>query len=166
MIQKIISVSGKVSNAGAFLSSLFMILITALIGLEVLLRSVFDTTTHISTEYSAYFFIALVSLGLSYTLKEEGHIRITLFTGRLGGKAKKLQEIVTTLLALVITLFLLYYTFLMTYETYCLGMTADTVSNTPLYIPQIAVPLGISLLAIELICRLLRIIYDIRSTDT
>ncbi len=166
MIQKLIGIIRKVSDAGAFLSSLFMILITVLIGLEVLLRSVFDTTTHISTEYSTYFFIALVSLGLAYTMRENGHIRITLFTGRLKGKAKKIQEIITTFVALLISLFLFYYSVLMTYETYSLGMKADTVSETPIYLSQIAVPLGVLLLNIELAGRLLRIIYDFRSVNT
>jgi len=166
MIQRLTGIIRKVSDAGAFLSSLFMILITILIGLEVLFRSVFDTTTHISTEYSTYFFIALVSLGLAYTMRENGHIRITLLTGRLRGKAKKIQEIFTTLIALIISLFLLYYSVLMTYETYSLGMKADTVSETPIYLSQIAVPLGVLLLTLELIARLLRIIYDFRSVNT
>ncbi|HCW92481.1 TRAP transporter small permease subunit [Flexistipes sinusarabici] len=166
MIGKLNGFIRKVSDFGAFLSSVFMILITLLIGLEVMLRSVFDTTTHISTEYSTYFFIALVSMGLAYTMKENGHIRITLLTGRLKGKAKKIQEISTTVLALIISIFLFYYTVLMTYETYSLGMKADTVSETPIYLSQIAVPLGVLLLNIELAGRLLRIIYDFRSTDT
>lgn len=166
MIGKLVSVIRKVSGVGTFLSSLFMIFITILIGLEVLLRSVFDTTTHISTEYSTYFFIALVSLGLAYTMREDGHIRITLLTGRLKGKAKKIQEISTTVLALIISVFLFYHTVLMAYETYSLGMKADTVSETPLYIPQLAIPVGILLLIIQLIDRILEIIYDFGSTDT
>ncbi|MEC9491618.1 TRAP transporter small permease subunit [Flexistipes sp.] len=166
MIGKLNGFVRKVSDFGAFLSSVFMILITLLIGLEVLLRSVFDTTTHISTEYSTYFFIALVSLGLAYTMKENGHIRITLLTGRLKGKAKMIQEIFTTVLALIISLFLLYFSVLMTYETYSLGMQADTVSETPLYISQLAIPVGVLLLTFQLIGRILRIIYDFRSTDT
>lgn len=166
MIEKLIRAFGKASDVGAFLSSLFMVLITVLIGLEVLMRSVFNTTTHISTEYSTYFFIALVSFGLAYTMKEKGHIRITLLTGRLTGRAKKIQEMITTVLALIITLFLLYFSVLMTYETYSLGMKADTVSETPLYLSQLAIPIGILLLAVELIGRILRIVYDIRSSDT
>jgi len=166
MIGKLIHIIRKVSGIGTFLSSLFMIFITILIGLEVLLRSVFDTTTHISTEYSTYFFIALVSLGLAYTMREDGHIRITLLTGRLKGKARKIQEISTTVLALIISVFLFYHTVLMTYETYSLGMKADTVSETPLYIPQLAIPVGILLLIFQLIDRILEIIYDFGSTDT
>jgi len=166
MIQKLINILGKVSDVGTFLSSLFMILITVLIGLEVLLRSLFNTTTHISTEYSTYFFIALVSLGLGYTMKEDGHIRITLLTGRLKGKPKMIQELALTMLALAISAFLLYFSVLMVYDTYSLGMKADTVSETPLYIPQITIPIGVLLLTFQLISRILRIIYDFRSTNT
>jgi len=45
-------------------------------------------------------------------------------------------------------------------------MKADTVSETPIYLSQIAVPLGVLLLNIELAGRLLRIIYDFRSVNT
>jgi len=166
MIQKLINILGKVADVGTFLSSLFMILITVLIGLEVLLRSLFNTTTHISTEYSTYFFIALVSLGLGYTMKEDGHIRITLLTGRLKGKPKMIQELAVTMLALAISAFILYFSVLMAYDTYSLGMKADTVSETPLYIPQITIPIGVLLLIFQLISRILRIIYDFRSTNT
>ncbi len=93
MLNKIEKFVEKCSDIGALLSSVFMILIVALILLEIFLRTFFKTSTLISDEYSAYFFVAVVMLGLSYTFKENGHIRITIILSRLSPKLEKISSI-------------------------------------------------------------------------
>ncbi len=43
----------------------------------------FKTSTMVSDEFSAYFMVFSVFLGLAYTLKEGKHIKITLITSRI-----------------------------------------------------------------------------------
>jgi len=155
-MKKIIQIIDKLTDYSAFISSLFMILIVALILIEIGLRTFFNTSTLISDEYSAYFFVVVVMLGLGYTFKEDGHIRITIILGRLKPKAQKVLDIICCLIALILTLFMLYYSFKMVIDTYNLDMRADSIAETPLFIPQIALPVGFAIFALSIIGKIIR----------
>lgn len=155
-MKTIVNMIEKLSLGGAFLSAIFMILIVALIAVEILIRSVFNSSTLISDEYSAYFFVGVVLLGLAFTLKEEGHIRITLLTSVLGDKGRAFLDLFATVLAIVITTFALYYAGEMVYDSWSLGMRADSISETPIYLSQMVIPLGLLMLDLQLGARLLK----------
>jgi len=143
-------------RAGAFLSALFMGLIVLLIVVEIFLRSLFNASTLITAEYSGYFLVSVVALGLGYTMQHRAHIRITLIWDRLSSAMKRRIDILMGTISSAICLFAIYYSILMVYETYSLGMRADSIVETPLWIPQLSVPVGIFLLFLQLIALILR----------
>jgi TRAP-type C4-dicarboxylate transport system permease small subunit len=155
-MKKLITLIDRLSFGGACLSALFMMLIVVLIALEIVLRSVFNTSTLISDEYSAYFFVGVVLLGLAFTLKEEAHIRITLLTSVLGEKGAAILDVIATVGAIGITSFTLYYASAMVYDSWQLGMLADSISETPIYLSQLAIPIGLLLFNFQLGARLLK----------
>ncbi len=146
----------KASDIGAYLSGLFMILIVLLIIVEIILRTFFKTSTLIADEYSAYFFVVVVMLGIPYTLKENGHIRISLLTSRFPEKLRMVFEVLAILIALSLSLFVLYHSVLMAYDAYTLEMTADSIAETPIYIPQLVIPIGFLLFSLQFISELIK----------
>ncbi|MBT8762433.1 TRAP transporter small permease [Desulfohalobiaceae bacterium Ax17] len=156
MKTNIIKLADKLSNISAYLSGILMILIVILITFEIFLRAFFNTSTLIADEYSAYFFVGVVMLGLAYTLKENSHIRITLISSRLNKKINKYLDLSVTLIAVLICSFLLYHSILMAYDTYSLEMTADTIAETPLYLPQLFLPIGFFVFDLQLISYFIR----------
>lgn len=155
-MKKFIALVERLSTVGAFLSALFMVLIVILIAVEIILRSVFNVSTLISDEYSAYFFVGVVLLGLAYTFKEDGHIKITLVTSVLGKQGQALLDILATVVALAATTFALYYAGAMVYDSWQLGMRADTISETPIYLSQLMIPIGLFMFDLQLAARLLK----------
>jgi TRAP-type C4-dicarboxylate transport system permease small subunit len=155
-MKKLIKWIDKASDIGAYLSGLFMILIVLLILVEIFLRTFFKTSTLIADEYSAYFFVVVVMLGIPYTLRENGHIRISLVTSRLPEKIRKFFEILAILIALFLCIFICYHAILMVYDAYSLEMTADSIAETPIYIPQLVIPIGFILFALQFISELLK----------
>ena len=155
-MKRFISIIDGLSLGGAFLSALLMLFIVVLIAVEILLRSVFNTSTLISDEYSAYFFVCVVLLGLAFTLREEGHIRITLLTSVIGSKGQAFLDILATAMAIAITSFALYYAGAMVYDSWSLGMEADSISETPIYLSQMVIPVGLLLFDLQLVARLLK----------
>jgi len=143
-------------RAGAFLSALFMGLIVLLIMVEIAMRSLFNASTLITAEYSGYFLVSVVALGLGYTMQHRAHIRITLIWDRLSSAAQRTIDIIMASLSAAICLFAIYYSVLMVYETGTLGMQADSIMETPVWIPQLAVPVGIFLLFLQLVALILR----------
>ncbi|MFN2355486.1 MAG: TRAP transporter small permease subunit [Desulfopila sp.] len=156
MINKCLQGIDTFSRVGAYLSALFMVLIVALISVEIVLRTFFKTSTYISSEYSGYLMVAVVLAGLSYTLRTDGHIRITILMVRFPPQVQRYLEAVAIFMALLITGFICYHATLMAVDAYNYEMTADSISQTPLYLPQALIPVGLLGLCTQLLAQLLR----------
>lgn len=155
-MRRIIGLIDRLSLWGAYLSATFMLLIVTIIAVEIVLRSVFNTSTLISDEYSAYFFVGVVLLGLGFTLREGAHIRITLVTSFLGKRANRILFMGTTLVAIAITSFALYHSSIMVFESWQLEMNADTISETPIYISQMVIPAGLAIFNLQLFANFIK----------
>ncbi len=156
MIHKFIRWIDLCSAAAGAVSAFFMVLIVILIIVEIILRTVFGFSTLIADEYSAYFFVAVVMMGLGYALKDGAHIKINLVLSRLNKKAEKILVMAVTLFAAAICTFALYHSVIMVYDVYILEMTADSISETPIFIPQLFIPLGFLLFDMQLISEFLK----------
>lgn len=138
-------------RAGAFFSAICMAAIVILIVLEIFLRMFFGFSTMVSSEFSGYLLVGLVAMSLGYTLQHEAHIRITLIWGILPLKWKNRVDITVAAVSVAVTCFAIYHSVLLVQQTYTRGMTADTISETPLWIPQITIPVGLSLFLLQLV---------------
>jgi TRAP-type C4-dicarboxylate transport system permease small subunit len=139
------------SKGGAYLSALSMLLIVGLILVEIIARAVFGVSTMIAAEYSGYMLVALVLLGFAYTIEQGGFIRINLVRTRMSDETKRRMDIFAAAFSAAITGYIFYFSVFMVYETWALGMEADTVAETPLWIPQVMVPVGLLMLLIQLL---------------
>ena len=118
---------------------------------EIFIRYFFNTSTLIADEYSGYLFLASVFLGLSYTFKENAHIRINILTSRMSEKSNKFIDIFAGSITIVVLLFALYRTILFTFDSYEMEMLSESVSQTPLYLTQLVMPLGLSLFILSVL---------------
>lgn len=156
MIERVLGWIDKGSKAGAYLSALAMLVIVALISVEIGARTLLSTSTLIADEYSGYLMVAVVMLGLSYTLSENGHIRITILTSRFSGTFAKVFEFIVIASALAMCAFFFYHSVLLVYDSYIYDMRADSISETPVYLPQILIVAGWLSLTIQLLALFLR----------
>ena len=141
----------KLSLWGAYLSSILLVSLVLLILTEIFIRYFFNTSTLIADEYSGYLFLASVFLGLSYTFKENAHIRINILTSRISEKSNKFIDIFAGSITIVVLLFALYRTILFTFDSYEMEMLSESVSQTPLYLTQLVMPLGLSLFILSVL---------------
>ena len=79
----IIESARKLSNGGAFIASMLLVILVVLILVEIVLRYFFNTSTMRADEYSGYLYLALVCFGFGYTFMRDGHIRITFLTSKV-----------------------------------------------------------------------------------
>ena len=143
-------------TAGAFLSAVFMALIVVLIVTEIILRAVFNASTLVAAEFSGYFLVVVVILGLGYTLQHNAHIRITLVWDRLPARWRKIFDGIVGSTSVIITIYALIYSILMVVDTYSLGMREDSLVETPLWIPQAVIPVGLFMLLLQLLAFIFR----------
>lgn len=139
------------SLGGAYISSILFILLVTLIMTEIIGRSFFDYSTMIADEYSGYFYLAAVFFGLAYTFEEGAHIRINLLTVGFSDKMKRWTDIFAGIASTFAMLFVLYYVWLFMVDSKEMEMLSENVSETPLYLTQIPMPVGILIFIIAIL---------------
>ena len=137
--------------AGGLLILALMLMVAG----EVLARSLFDHSFLLADEYSGYIVVMLVFLGIPYALHEEALLRVDFLFERLRGRGREVLALLFDLISLLVTLVLGFYLTRMVVTTFERGTFSSTPQMTPLWIPQLAMPLGILLLLVVLLARIL-----------
>lgn len=149
-MKKIVMWTEKMSDWMAGVSAVILGLLTLLILVEIFLWNIFQKTTLIADEYSAYGLAAIIFLGAGYCLKEKGHIRITLVLGFL---PVMLARSITFAASCVTTGFMGYlwwYLFKLVQSSFRYNSTSGTLTHTPLWIPQAIMVVGASCFLLQL----------------
>ncbi len=160
MINLLEKFSKGLSKVGAYISSLLFVGLVVLIMTEIIGRSFFDYSTMLADEYSGYFYLAAVFFGLSYTFNEGGHIRINLVTSRLSESAVRVLDIFAGILSSGVMIFAGYYSLLYMIDSKEMEMLSENVSETPLYLTQIPIVIGLALFILAFVVFTLKRISD------
>jgi TRAP-type C4-dicarboxylate transport system permease small subunit len=135
-MNRLIGIIEKISDWMAYSAAIILALITLIILVEIFLWNVFEATTLIADEYSAYGLATIIFWGAGFCLKEKGHIRINLVLNFLPDKLSRRITFVSTAIATLFVSYLCFYLFRMTAAAYRYQSTSGTLTNTPLWIPQ------------------------------
>jgi TRAP-type C4-dicarboxylate transport system permease small subunit len=141
----------RFSDWMAWVSAVLLGLMTVLILVEIALWNLFEKTTLIADEYSAYGLAAIIFLGAGYCLKEKGHIRITLVLGFLPVKLARVITFIATAVTTAFMGYLWWYLLKMVQATIRYNSTSGTLTNTPLWIPQTVMLIGAACFLLQLI---------------
>jgi len=139
------------TNVGLFLASISTLLMTFIIFLEIISRSVFNFSLLIADEMAGYLNIAIVFLGLAYTFKTGGFIKITVIYDFFSSKVKFFFDICSMILAFLYGTVIFYIISKMLYSSYINETTSLFISETPLYIPQTFMVVGVAFLLMQII---------------
>ena len=156
-VNRLIVGLANVSMAVAALGVLAMCL---LVTGAVVVRSIFNWPVVWVPEIVGYLMVALVFLALGETMLAGRHIKIDLVVGRLPRRIRDVVELLTLTLSVGVAGFFAWHGLDTMLRSLDYGRRdAFGALNMPLWIPQIALPIGLSILtlvAILLACRKLR----------
>ena len=150
LMNKLVKWSDNLTNVMANISAVILGLMSILILVEIFIWNLFEKTTLIADEYSAYGLAAIIFMGAGYCLKEKGHIRITLVLGFLPKKPARVVTFISTLITTVFMGYLWWYLFKMVKSAIRYESTSGTLTNTPLWIPQAIMLVGAGCFFIQL----------------
>jgi TRAP-type C4-dicarboxylate transport system permease small subunit len=102
-------------------------------------------------DFTGFFLAAASFLALAHTLRQGGHIRVTLVISLFGKKARHIFEIWCLLLATATTIYFTWYIFSLTRESYIYNDLSPGMVAVPLWIPQSAMLIGLIILSIALL---------------
>jgi TRAP-type C4-dicarboxylate transport system permease small subunit len=173
IIIKVTALADKVAAACCWLGKVIggagVFLMTLLITVDVLGRFLFRMPTYVATEFSGYLCVIITFLGLSYVSRIGRQIEVTILIDRFSGTVRHRFRLITTTVSLI---FLAYFTF----ETaevavldFRLGARSLTFVHTPIWLISGCIPLGLSMLTIQIFAAWLKLITTqsgvIRQTD-
>jgi TRAP-type C4-dicarboxylate transport system permease small subunit len=130
-----------------------------LLGLvELFMRSVVGVSLSFAVEYSGYLLILSLFLGSGWTLRQGGHIRVSLLSERLGPDARRALDLIASLAGLAVAGFMAFALWRFALGTWQRGTLSYFPSATPLAYPQILLAMGPTILALALSARLIRLV--------
>lgn len=100
-----------------------------------------------STDYAGYFMAASAFLAFAHALNRGTHVRIELFLSMLG-RRRAAAESLCFLISTAIAVWFAYHCWTFVYWSYALGDISQGLDATPMWIPQLTMAVGASLLAL------------------
>ncbi|MBE0529972.1 MAG: TRAP transporter small permease [Rhodospirillales bacterium] len=146
-----------VYRSSAMLAGLFLVLIAALVIAQIVAR-LFGVIVPSAENFSSYCMVASSFLALAYTLRINGHVRVSLLTSRFSGRFRILAEIPALAISSGLCGYFLVYAIDLAWQSYVLDDYDTGLIPTPLWIPQMAIVIGLALLFVALLDDLLQVL--------
>ena len=101
--------------------------------------------------YAGYAMAAAGFLALAHTLKKGEHIRVTLIIGRLTGGTRRVLEMWSLSVAVLLSGLFAFYACRLVWQSHAFNDMSTSNDATPLWIPQLAMAVGTVLLCVALV---------------
>lgn len=139
------------------IAAVFLILILTIIVAQMAARwtgNVFPG----STDYAGYCMASASFFAMAYALNRGAHIRVNLLLSKMG-RYRRWGEIWCFAIGSALACYFAYYAIKAVYWSHKLNDISQGLDATPIWIPQIAMAFGATLLAIALVDNLLRLVF-------
>lgn len=143
---------------------LLIVYVLCHISLEIVLR-LFGTSTYVLDEFVGYAVATLTFLGLGYSLERGSLIRVGLIVERIPHPKRWLFDLFATLVSLAMFVWLYSYWQTNVLRSYKRGITSESIMETPLWIPQGLVLIGLGLLCFTLFTHALILLFRQQSPE-
>jgi len=161
--QRVVRLIERVSVllGGHFMGWLLMVLMFMIL-VEVLTRYILQSPLSIAEEYGGYMLVAITFVGLGYTWKERGHVRVEWVINALSLKVQSWLRLITLIMATAFALIMIKASYDLVSYSYLFGTRSGSWLRTPLIWPQIVLIIGAVLLFIQLIAELIRAVGNLK----
>ena len=155
----------KISNFFGYVSGWLVPCMMVLVAVEVFMRYVLHNPAMVADEFSAYMLVGLSYLGLAYTWRNGGHVRITLLVSRLPVKAASWIRLFMLILIFIFMIGITHAGWKMIIYARQIDLRSDTWLTFPLFWPQLTVFIGFLLLTLTLPLEIAKVIIKIRTGE-
>jgi len=132
----------------------------AIVILEIITRNVFGFSFQISDELGGYAIAAISFFGLAVCQTDDTFHHVELLQNRLSPRARAISRAIFDALAAVLCVLLLWELLCTVLQSWESGDVAMTMLATPVWLPQLVMPLGMAALlstVLKSFCRHVRI---------
>jgi len=159
VIEKLIDLLSGRLQAGLIFLLMVMLLI------EVLTRYILRAPLSIAEEMGGYLLVCITFMGLAYTWKEHGHVRVTLLVSRLPERGARLLRFITLILATAFTLPLIKACWDLLADSILFQSRSGSWLRIPLVYPQTVLLIGAVLLFWQLLVEVVKAVIAMKKTQ-
>ena len=140
---------------------LSLVATTLIIFMQIIMRSVFNSSLTWSEELTRYIFIWQIWLGVSIAQKQKQHIRVELlFSIFKSEKFKDVIEIIATLIMIAFNIFLIYYGIEVVMQMISRGNLSGAM-RMPMWYVFLSLPVASSIFCLRLVGQLFNDVRDL-----
>lgn len=143
------------SRLCGILAALLLIAAVLVVCHLVFVRYVLNESAIWQHEFVTFSLIGSTFLGSPYLLLVRGHVNVDLLPLYLGARARMILLVAASLLSLAFCAVIAWTGFVWWHEAWTNGWHAETVWAPPLWIPYLAMPIGMGLLALQYVVEML-----------
>ena len=162
-LESVVDAISLISNRVAIVALAVMVL---LVTVDVIGRYFFSRPTYVADEISGYALVGVIFFGLAYTQKLGKHVTSGILDTLLSPSKLRWLDLATSILSLLFIAYFAWNSATAAYESYVLQTTKQTILRTPYWIPQLFLPIGLSLFAFQLAVRVVRCVISLRNVST
>ena len=155
-MNRLVSVIERIAYLGGYLSGWLVPIMMMLVVVDVFMRYVLHRPLMVSDEFSAYMLVALSFLGLAYTWRQGGHVRIEIVVSRLSPRVYDRVRLIGLILTFIFMIELDRAAYKMVAYALQMNMRSSTWLMFPLFWPQLTVFIGFVLLTLLLVIDIFR----------
>ena len=159
----------KIYNISGYLAAFFILAICVLVMAQVSLNLIDKTYSAVTGEaigltipsyadFTGFFLAAASFLALAYTLREGGHIRVSLITHQLPKSMQRIAEIFCLLVAAGTASYFTWYLGALVHESWFYDDLSSGMIAVPIWIPQTSAFAGLFILSIAFIDELVLVL--------
>jgi TRAP-type C4-dicarboxylate transport system permease small subunit len=142
---------GFLSRVAGVIAALLIALAVIVICDMVIERYIFNLTTIWQIDVVTYCIMAATFVGSAYVLMTRGHVNVDVLPLHVGPRARYWLAVITVLAALAFCVVLFVLCTLYWHEAWSKNWRSDTVWRARLWIPYLAMPVGLGLLVLQYI---------------
>lgn len=156
-LKKIVQVIEAITNVlSGHLQAWLIFGLMVLLLIEVLTRYLLQSPLSLAEELGGYMLVAITFMGLAYTWKEKGHVRVELLISRFPEKARQRIRFITLIAATIFTIPLIKACYDLLLDSILFSSRSGGWLRTPLVYPQTILIIGSVLLFLQLLAEIIK----------
>ena len=142
---------GPVERVCKWLSEAALIIMLVVIGADIFTRYLFNFSFEIADEIGSYMLVVMTFVSLSVCQANSAFHQVELIQARLGPRARALSAAFFDVLSFAFSSLLLWHFIRLELSSWRFGERAPTYLETPLWLPRLAMAIGVAALCFSIV---------------
>lgn len=150
-IETVVSGPGPIEYASEAISSAALVAMIVLIGAETVVRNIFGGSLQVTDEIGGYLLVAVTFLSMSVSEAHGAFHRVELVQARMSQRARIVLQVVFDACSFVASALVTWQLGRLAVNSWKSGDVAPTPLQTPLWLPQMVMGIGMAFLCLALV---------------